>query len=325
MLQIGTMKLENNLLMAPMAGVTNLPFRLMVKSMGAGMVFTEMVSAMGLILNQKKTLGYLKSDLKEKPLGVQIFGSKPDVMARAASMVVSLGADIIDINMGCPVKKVARTGAGASLLKDFKKVEEIVSAVRLVSSVPLTVKIRSGWSPDKPVACEIAGLIEACGADAITVHPRFATQGYSGSADWEMISRVKENVDIPVIGNGDIINPEDAFRMLKVTNCDGVMIGRAAVRNPWIFRQILQLGKGIPVIQPDLSEKRSLIMKHYELLSDTMDEHNAALCMRGLLLRYTKGLPGSSRFRGKFTRIKDLKSLLTTVETYFTGLEGKEF
>jgi tRNA-dihydrouridine synthase B len=305
-----------------MAGVTNLPFRLMERGMGADLVFSEMVSAMGLSLNVGRTIELLSTHQNERPLAVQIFGSKPDVMAKAASMVVEQGADILDINMGCPVKKVAKTGAGAALMRDPKLVQEIVSAVRLKCSIPLTVKIRSGWSPNEPAAVEIARILEGCGVDAITVHPRFASQGYSGKADWSLIKRVKECVKIPVIGNGDINSPADALRMESETGCDGLMIGRAAVRNPWIFRQILQLEKGLPVHDPDLSERRSLIMEHYNFLSDAMEEHRAAFRMRGLLLSYTKGLPGSGRFRERFTRIKDLNSLISSMDDYFSTLEG---
>jgi nifR3 family TIM-barrel protein len=225
---------------------------------------------------------------------------------------------MVDLNMGCPVKKVVKTGAGAALLKDYKRVDEIVSSVRLTCKVPLTVKIRAGWSPEKTVACEIARVIEGCGADAIIVHPRFASQGYSGKAVWELIGKVKESVKIPVIGNGDIIDPSDALNMMRLTGCDGVMIGRAAVGKPWIFRQILQLENGLPVQEPDLSERRSLIMEHFNILYDSLNEHRAALCMRGLLLHYTKGLPNSGRFREKFTRIKDLKSLVSVMDNYFT-------
>jgi tRNA-dihydrouridine synthase B len=321
MLKIGNLEINNRLLLAPMAGVTNLPFRLMIRGMGADLVSSEMVSAMGLTMNIGRTMCLLESHPSEKPLAVQIFGSKPDVMARAACMVAERGADVIDINMGCPVKKVTKTGAGASLLREPKLIQEIVAAVRLSCPVPLMVKIRSGWSPSEKVAVEIAHILEDCGVDAITVHPRFATQGYSGNADWDIITRVKSRVKIPVIGNGDINSPADAFRMEKETGCDALMIGRAAVRNPWIFRQILQLEKGLPIHNPDISERRSLIMEHYNFLSDAMEEHRAALRMRGLLLSYTKGLPGSGRFRERFTKIKDVHSLISCMDDYFNTLE----
>ena len=324
MLKIGTLKLENNLMMAPMAGVTNLAFRLMVKSMGAGLVFSEMVSAMGLKVNQKKTFAYLKSHSNEKPLAVQIFGSAPDVLARASQIVIDSGADCVDINMGCPVKKVTKTGAGSALLRDPKTVEKIVTAVRIACSKPLTVKIRTGWSSDIPNACEIAHILEDCGVDAVTVHPRFATQGFTGTADWSVIRKVKASVKIPVIGNGDIMVSEDVPRMMRKTGCDGVMIGRTAVSNPWIFRQVLQLEKGLPAPKPDISERKALIMDHYNYLTDSMGEYKAALPMRGLLLKYTKGLPHSTRFRKKITRIKDLKTLSATVDEYFSILEGIE-
>lgn len=320
MLQIGSLKLDNWLIMAPMAGITNLPFRLMVKKLGAGLVTTEMVSAMGLHLGQKKTFEYLKTHPDEKPLAVQIFGSKPDIMARAAQIVVDAGADLVDINMGCPVKKVVKTGAGASLLRDPRRVEKIVSSVRTACPVPLTVKIRAGWSPDQPVACQIAKIIEDCGADAITVHPRFATHGFSGQADWDLIGQVKSKVKITVIGNGDVLEPFHALAMKSQTGCDGIMIGRGAVGNPWIFKQILHMSQGLPAPKPPLSERRSFILEHYHLLANHMGEPRAARVMRGLLIRYTKGLPNSSRFRGAINQIRDLESLIRIMDKYFYTL-----
>lgn len=321
MLQIGTLKLENGLIMAPMAGYTNLPFRVMVKKLGAGLVTTEMISAMGLTLGQKKSLGYMRSHPLERPLAVQIFGSRPEVMARAAQIAVEAGTDLVDINMGCPVKKVVKTGAGASLLRDLRSIERIVKAVRLACSVPLTVKIRTGWSPTEPVACEVARILEDSGADAVSVHPRFATQGFSGVADWGWISRVKETVRIPVIGNGDIFEPRDAVEMRRRTGCDGVMVGRGALRNPWIFRQILQHEQGLAVSTPGLSERRAVIMEHFRFLSDQVGEYRAALAMRGLLLLHSKGLRNSTRFRDHVGKIRDTQSLVTIMDSYFFSLE----
>lgn len=321
MFQIGSQKLENWLIMAPMAGITNLPFRLIVKKQGAGLVTTEMISAMGLVLGHKKTYDYLKSHPDEKPLAVQIFGSRPGVMAEAAEIVVEAGADIVDINMGCPAKKVVKTGAGGALLRVPQEIKKIVLAVRRACPVPLTVKVRAGWSAGQPVSYEIARLIEDCGADAITIHPRFVTHGFSRHADWMIIARIKEQLKIPVIGNGDVLNPFHAFEMKRQTRCDGVMIARGAVGNPWIFRQILDLDKGLSFHEPCLHERKTLIMEHFQLLSGAMGEIRAAKTMRGLLLRYTKGLPHSRHFRGTFTNIKDIKMLISALDDFFSDPE----
>ena len=324
MLNIGSLKLKNQFVLAPMAGITNLPFRLLVKRLGAGLVTTEMVSAMGLVRGAEKTFTYLKSHSDEKPLSVQIFGSIPEVMADAACIVVEAGADIVDINMGCPVKKIVKTGAGGALLQNPERVKAIVQAVRLVCPVPLTVKIRSGWSPDQPVACKTARLTEDCGADAVTVHPRYVSQGFSGHADWKIITKIKKQLKIPVIGNGDVFHPSSAIEMQKQTGCDGVMIGRAARSNPWIFRQILALEQGLPFSQPDLQERMELIKEHFRLLCLYMGEERASKIIRGFLLWYTKGLPHSSRFRGMFTKIKDFESLLSTLDHYFSTLTASK-
>lgn len=324
MLQIGSLKLKNRLIMAPLSGITNLPFRRIVKRLGAGLVTTEMVSAMGLARQQEKTLRYLKSDPEERPLSVQIFGVDPQVMAEAAQIVVDAGADLVDINMGCPARKVVKTGAGGALLRSPDRVRDIVSAVRSVCSVPLTVKTRAGWSPDQhqPGVWDIARMIEDCGADAITVHPRFVTQRFSGTADWEIISQIKSRVRIPVIGNGDVWSPSIALDMMRQTGCDGVMIGRGALGNPWIFREILDLDKGLDPRLPELWERREVILSHFSLLTDLIGEKRAAKIMRGLLLWYTKGLPCSSRFRGAFTDIHDLDTMITAMDAYFASLSG---
>ena len=320
MLQIGSLRIENSLVMAPMAGYTNLPFRLLIKRLGAGLVMTEMVSAMGLSMGQKRTLEYLRSHPDEKPLGVQIFGADPRAMARAGLIAAEAGADLIDINMGCSVRKVVKTGAGAALLRDLKKAADIISAVRAATPLPLTVKIRTGWSPKESRACEVARVIEDCGADALTLHPRFASQGFSAPAQWEWIARVKDAVRIPVIGNGDVFEPSGALELKKRTGCNGVMIGRGALRNPWIFSQTMSLEKGEAIRQPALQERKALIMEHFRLLSETLGDKRAALAMRGALLSYTKGLPHCGRFREQVTGIKDPGTLAGAIDLYFSSL-----
>lgn len=321
MLQIGSLHLQNRLIMAPMAGITNLPFRMMVKKMGAGLVTTEMISAKGLILGQKRTLDYLETSTDEKPLSVQIFGSEPEVLRDAAQIVVEKGADAVDINMGCPVKKVVKTGAGAALLLDPEKIRKIVSGIRSACTVPVTAKIRSGWRPSLPNALSVARLIEDSGADALTIHPRFASQGYSGNADWSVIRKIKESLKIPVIGNGDVFQPHQAAQMRNQTGCDGIMIGRGAIGTPWIFRQILSIDKGLALPEPTPSERKALILDHFQQLSNLMGEQKASRIMRGLLLWYSKGLPHSSHFRGHVTGIKDMNSLVSAMNAYFLSLE----
>jgi nifR3 family TIM-barrel protein len=322
MLKIGSTLLKNWVLMAPMAGYTTLPFRLMAKKMGAGCVTTEMVSGKGLTLGHQKTLRYLRSHPDEKPLCVQIFGSQPEVMATAAQIAVDAGADMVDLNMGCPAKKVVKTGAGAALLRDLKKADQMISSVRRACSVPLTVKIRTGWSQVEPVAVELGRVIENCGADAVIVHPRFATQGFSSSADWQWIRRIKEEVRIPVIGNGDITEPSLALRMRQETGCDGVMIGRAAIRNPWIFRQIEQVEQGVPPIQPGPLARKAFILDHFTLLCETMEESKAAQAIRGFLLSFSRGLPGSGHFRQTICRISDTPGLVSAMDDYFIQSEN---
>ena len=263
MLKIGNFDIENRLIMAPMSGKTNLPFRLIVKKMGAGLVMTEMISAVGLVRGQPKTHAYLASHPAERPVASQLFGCEPDSLAESARIATERGMDMVDINVGCPAKKVVRSGSGAALMRDPEKIAKIVAAVRKSTDIPVTVKIRAGWSPQEANAVEVARIAEDNGADGVSVHPRFATQGFSGAADWSVIERIKKVVTIPVIGSGDVTEPYMAKEMRAVTGCDGVMIGRAAVVNPWIFRQILDWEKTGDFKPPDLEERYRLVMEHY--------------------------------------------------------------
>jgi len=323
-LTIGELRLDHWAVMAPMAGITNLPFRFIAKKMMAGLVETEMVSAAGLVRAQKATLSYLKTNSTEKPLAVQIFGSNPDEMAAAAYIAAESGAALIDINMGCPARKVVKTGAGSALLKDIHRAETIVSAVRNAVKIPLTAKIRSGWSPGEPVAHDFAHMLEHTGVDALTLHPRFATQGFSGNADWDLIRSIAAAVRIPVIGNGDVVRPDSAFDMRKTTACSGVMIGRGAVGNPWIFQQILSIQRFGYYEEPSLSERKKVILEHHRLLVDHFGATTASRLMRGLVLWYTKGLPHSNRFRAAFTGIRDVYGLIQGLDAYFKFLREKK-
>ncbi|MFW6115020.1 MAG: tRNA dihydrouridine synthase DusB [Thermodesulfobacteriota bacterium] len=324
MLRLGTFETINWLVLAPMSGRTNLPFRLLAKEMGAGLVSTEMISAAGLCKGQDKTYRYLATQEEEKPVSAQLFGNDPDAMAASAKIVVEKGMDIVDINMGCPAKKVVKTGAGAALMRDPRKAARIVRAVRESVQVPLTVKIRAGWSPQHPNALEVARVSEDCGADGISIHPRFASQGFCGAADWPLIARVKASVKIPVIGNGDVSSPKMALQMRSETHCDGVMIGRAALSNPWIFRQILELERRGTVTIPTSEEKVRLIKKHYELLIGYLGEKRATYIMRGLLLLYTKGLPNRRFLRASVSEINGRETFFDAMRTYFGFLEVKE-
>jgi nifR3 family TIM-barrel protein len=327
MLKIGYEKLENWLVMAPMAGITDLPFRLLIKRLGAGLVTSEMVSATGLTRGDQRTRAYLRSDPSEKPLAVQIFGSDHEIMARATVKVVSAGANIVDINMGCPVKKVVKTGAGAALLRDISKAEKILKAVRKECLVPLTMKMRAGWSQDQQVATEYVRMAEDCGVDAITLHARYAIQGLSGRADWNLIREAKSVMSIPLIGNGDVYKAKHALEMKAETGCDGVMVGRGALGNPWIFQQARNLERGMKTRAPELKERRDLIMEHFRLMigHGSGNEKWAARKMRGLLLWYTKGLPCSAGFRGAVGRIKDMDTLVSAMDGYFSELERSGF
>lgn len=317
-LKIGSLALGSTVWMAPMAGVTNLPFRLIARSCGCRMAFTEMVSANGLIRATRKTLHYLDSADEDRPLGVQIFGSDPQVMARAARIVTDAGADLLDVNMGCPVKKVVKTGSGAALMKDPARVAAVLAAVRKATPLPLTVKIRAGWNSRSVNVIEIAKIAESCGVDGITVHPRTAVQGYGGSADWTLIGGVREAVAVPVIGNGDIRRPSDALKMMRRTGCHAVMVGRACLGNPWIFDRIAAYREnGEDPALPDPEEKMRVIVRHLELEIAAMGEQAGIRSFRKHALWYTKGERGGAQIRNAAGRLADKRELLELLRSFY--------
>lgn len=302
-MQIGHIKLVNPVILAPMAGVTDLPFRLLAKEMDCGLVYSEMVSDKGLLYKNNHTMDMLKIDERERPVAMQIFGSEPTSMAKAAQFVEAAGTDIIDINMGCPTPKIIKNGSGAALMCQPELAYRIMASVVEAVKVPVTVKIRKGWSQTSINAVEMAKLAEKAGIAAVAIHGRTREQFYSGEADWNIIREVKESVGIPVIGNGDIRTPYDAEKMLIETGCDGLMIGRGAQGNPWIFRQVAQyLATGEIVPPPTASERLSVMLRHLDMLVEYKGEHLGIREMRRHGAWYTKGLHHSSELRLKFNQ-----------------------
>ena len=302
MWKIGNVKIENKIVFAPMAGISNLSYRKIIKEMNAGLIYSEMISNMGIVYNSKKTLDLLKIDESERPISVQIFGSDIDSFVKAASYVEkNIKPDIIDINMGCPVPKVAvKSQAGSGLLKNPDKIFEIVSSVVNAVNIPVTVKIRSGWDMNSINCVEVAKLIEKAGASAIAIHPRTRMQGYTGLADWKLIKEVKNNVSIPVIGNGDIKTIEDAKRMLEETGCDAIMIGRATLGNPWFINECYEyIENNIIINKPTINQRIDMIVKHYNLLKKNSSEKTALLEIRTHALWYLKYIPKSKQYKNK--------------------------
>jgi len=314
--KIGKLILDNPVILAPLAGITNLPFRMIAKDAGCGLVCSEMISANGLVHKSIKTEKMLDSHSAEKPLSIQIFGSDPLIMAEAAQIVKNSGADIVDINFGCSVKKVVKTGAGAALMRTPGKAEQLLKAVREAVEIPLTIKIRTGWDKSGSQAIKISEIAQACGIDAIAVHPRTASQGFRGMADWSIISAVKKRVSIPVIGNGDIKNPEDAIRMLAETGCNAVMIGRAAIGNPFIFSQVLALLRGEQVPPRDLYGRFDIMSKYLKDSVKYLGEKQACFMMRSRLGWFVKGLRYSSRFRESIKHISSEQQALRLIRSY---------
>jgi nifR3 family TIM-barrel protein len=315
-MQIGNLTLDNNVILAPLAGITNLPFRLMAKEAGCGLVCSEMISSHGLVYRSGKTEKMLDSTPEEKPLSVQLFGAKPDILAEAAAIVESSGADIVDINFGCSVRKVLRTGSGAALMRTPDLAEDLLKAVRRAIRLPLTIKIRSGWDPSGAQALNISEIAESCGVDAITVHPRTAGQLFSGRADWSIIAAVKKKVSIPVIGNGDITSGNDAVRMLAETGCDAVMIGRKAIGNPDIFSRVLAQINGDEEIAEDIARRFDLMIRYLQASVEYIGEEQACRMMRSRLGWFTKGLHKSSHFREAIKHLSSEKEGIELIKAY---------
>ena len=321
MLKIGSLQLPNPLALAPMAGYTDSCARRAAKRSGAGLVVSEMVSAAGIKRRTHRTLELLSFHPEEAPLGIQIFGSDPEEMAEAARFVQDVGAVLVDINLGCPVKKVCRNGAGSALLRDPLKVARILESVRKAVDCALTVKMRLGWDGKNISAPEVARIAEDCGVDAVVLHPRTRTQGFQGRADWHWVARLKEERNVPVLGSGDIVTPIQAYEALAMGTCDGVMIGRAARGNPWIFSQTLDLLAGLAPVNPSPARRYKEVLQHLDWMFELYGRERGVRRSRYMLHYYAKGLPGSTRFRRQLFSVQEENVLRELLKEYFLGIQ----
>ncbi len=319
-MKIGSVDTDNFTVLAPLAGITNLPLRLLAKRAGCGLVCSEMISANGLVYRSGKTAQLLTSIPEEKPLSVQIFGSDPAIMADAARIVQDSGADIVDINFGCSVKKILKGNSGSALMKESPRARRILESVRKAVTIPLTIKIRSGWEPSGKQAVEIARLAEDCGVDAVAVHPRTATQGFRGEADWSIIAAVKHALTISVIGNGDVATPAGALRMINETGCDGVMVGRAAIGNPRIFGEILAAAQGQPSTVPNDAQRIDMMIGYLQDSVRYLGEETACRMMRSRLCWFVKGMRNAGQFRNAIRFIASEKEAMDLIRQYAESL-----
>jgi len=320
-IQINSLELQNRVILAPMAGITSLPYRRIMKSFGAGLVFTEMISANGLIRDGRRTRELLVSKDDELPLGIQLFGDDPLVLAKAAQMIIGDG-NLLDINMGCPVKKVVRSGAGSALLQNPLQIAKVLAAVRKVYPGPLTIKIRSGWDENSINFLEVGRIAEAEGVDAITLHSRTRSQGFSGKSCWNRIAELKSTLNIPVFGSGDIFTAQDAIEMLDNTNCDAIMIGRGGYGNPWLISQILELLAGKSVTLPSATERLKVMLRHLDLNLEQFGEKKTLLEMRKHLCWYVRGLSGASHYRVALQKTTTLKQVVELTQDFFDRIDA---
>ena len=316
-MQIGKIELKAPLALAPMAGVTDLPFRLICRRHGCGMTVSEMVSAKGLLYKNVKTTEMLRIAEGERPTAIQLFGSVPQELAGAARMVEAAGADMIDFNMGCPVAKIVNNGEGSALMKNPQLAHAILAAMVQAVSIPVTVKFRAGWDDAHINAVEIAKAAEAAGVAAVAVHGRTRQQFYEGKADWSVIAAVKQAVQVPVFGNGDIFSVDDGLRMLRETGCDGLMIGRGADGNPWIFSELAAVLTGKPrPVAPTIEERLQQAAEHLAMLIDYKGEYVAVKEMRRHISAYLKGMPHAAEFRGRFHKVDTQEQFMTLLAEY---------
>jgi tRNA-dihydrouridine synthase B len=316
--RIRDIEINPPLVLSPMAGVTDVPFRALLKRRGGiGLTVSEFISVEGLTRNNPKSRRQMRFFEYERPFAVQIFGGQPERMRMAAEMAEEVGADILDINCGCPAPKVVKHGGGSGLLKDLPRLETILREIRKAITIPLTIKIRAGFYDHKKNAVEVARLAEDCGVEHIALHGRTKEQCYKGLADWDLVRQIKEAVSVPVSGSGDVVTVEDAFRRWRETNCDGILIGRGAMANPWIFRQVEDALNGREPFQPTLEDKRAVLIEYFDLLRADMPEFAAVGRMKQLAGQFTKGLPGGARFRQVIYHSHSVEEVLERIGEYF--------